>query len=211
MGDRRSYYEILGVQQSASTAEIQDSFRRLARERHPDRYSGSARVIAEREFQAITEAYNVLSQPDQRARYDQGVSGGGPSAKTDPKEISRALLGKAVGAVRAKDFERAEGLFRQAIAHDAQSARGLHLFAQFLVTHRGRLDEALRLIDQALKLDAMNPEVLLDASRMFARAGMTARAARLARTAAALLPGDEAVESWLKQIEEERARAERGR
>lgn len=211
MGERRSYYEILGVQQTASTAEVREAFRRLARERHPDRFSGSARAFAEREFQAITEAYNVLSQPAQRARYDQSLTAGAPSAKTDPREIARALLGKAVATARGRDLDKAEELFRHAIAHDPQNARGLHLFAQFLAAHRGRLDEALRLIDQAIKVDAMNPEVLLDASRMFARAGMTARAARLARSAAALLPGDEAVESWLKQIEEERARAERGR
>jgi curved DNA-binding protein CbpA len=211
MGERRNYYEVLGVQPTADTATIRESFRRLARERHPDRFSGSARMIAEREFQAITEAFNVLSNSQQRSRYDQGMAGGASTAPTDPREISRALDGRAIAAARAKDLDKAEELFRQAIAHDAQNARAQHHFAAFLVAHRGRIDEALRLVDQAAKLDPMNPEVLLDASRMFARAGMLARAMRLARGAAALLPGDEAVESWLRQLEEEKVRAERGR
>ena len=70
MADQRSYYDVLGVDRAASTEEIRDAFRRLARDRHPDRLTGVERESAEREFQAITEAYNLLSNPESRARYD---------------------------------------------------------------------------------------------------------------------------------------------
>jgi hypothetical protein len=51
-----NYYEILGVERSASEQEIRDRFRKLARENHPDRYRGPDKADAERKFQTITEA-----------------------------------------------------------------------------------------------------------------------------------------------------------
>jgi len=201
MADQRSYYDVLGVDRAATAEEIRDAFRRLARERHPDRQHATAREAAEREFQAITEAYNVLANPDSRARYDQMRTGGGARAATDPREIARALVGKAAGAVRSGDLQLADELFRQAVGHDPENAKALHLYAVLLGDRLGRLDEALRCVDQAAKLDAMNPRVLFDASRLFARAGMVERAKRLARAAADLSPGDTTVESWLLKLE----------
>ena len=56
-----NYYEILGVDRSASDQEIRDTFRKLARENHPDRYRGDDKSEAERKFQTLTEAVNVLT------------------------------------------------------------------------------------------------------------------------------------------------------
>lgn len=61
------YYKLIGVKSSASQAEIKSAYRRLARERHPD-INHSA--DAEREFALIAHAYRVLSNPQERARYD---------------------------------------------------------------------------------------------------------------------------------------------
>jgi molecular chaperone DnaJ len=75
------YYELLGVSRSASNDEIKRAYRRKARELHPDANPDDA-ATAER-FKEVARAYAVLSDPDQRARYDRfgeaGVSGsGGP-------------------------------------------------------------------------------------------------------------------------------------
>src|SRR5664280_2805977 len=88
MTDPRTFYEILEVEPLASGDQIKAAFRRLARERHPDRFQGATRATAELEFQAITEAYNVLSDPDQRGRYDQTVTGSARKAQqlTNPHE-----------------------------------------------------------------------------------------------------------------------------
>jgi molecular chaperone DnaJ len=64
----RDYYEVLGVRRDASTEEIKRAFRRLAREHHPDVNKDDPE--AER-FKEINEAYQVLSDPEQRAQYDQ--------------------------------------------------------------------------------------------------------------------------------------------
>jgi molecular chaperone DnaJ len=74
----RDYYEILGVDRSADADAIKRSYRKLALQFHPDRNNGSAE--AEGKFKELTEAYEVLKDPDKRAAYDRyghaGVKGG---------------------------------------------------------------------------------------------------------------------------------------
>lgn len=64
------YYKVLGVARDASAGEIKSAFRRLARETHPDANPGDAESTAR--FRAAAEAYEVLSDPDRRRRYDRG-------------------------------------------------------------------------------------------------------------------------------------------
>ncbi len=64
------YYRVLGVDRGASTEEIKKAFRRLARETHPDANPGDP--TAEARFREAAEAYEVLSDPDKRRRYDRG-------------------------------------------------------------------------------------------------------------------------------------------
>ncbi len=66
----KDYYEILGVARDASADEIKRAFRKLARESHPDAHPGDP--TAEERFRSVAEAYEVLSDPDKRARYDRG-------------------------------------------------------------------------------------------------------------------------------------------
>ena len=67
---QRDYYEILGVGRDATGEEIKKAFRRVARETHPDANPGDS--AAEAEFRAAAEAYEVLSDPERRARHDRG-------------------------------------------------------------------------------------------------------------------------------------------
>jgi len=69
------YYQVLGVQRDASQDEIKSAFRKLARDTHPDANPDDPE--AENRFRAIAEAYEVLSDPQKRARYDRGETFGG--------------------------------------------------------------------------------------------------------------------------------------
>jgi molecular chaperone DnaJ len=69
MDQARDFYDILGVQRSASDKDIRKAYKRLARKYHPDVNPGDAE--AERRFKEITEAHNVLADAEKRRKYDQ--------------------------------------------------------------------------------------------------------------------------------------------
>jgi curved DNA-binding protein len=68
----RDYYEILGVARTASAKEIKDSYRKLARQYHPDmERNASKKKASEDKFKEINEAYEVLGEPENRKKYDR--------------------------------------------------------------------------------------------------------------------------------------------
>lgn len=82
MAEKRDYYEVLGVQKNANADEIKKAYRKAAIQYHPDKNPGDKE--AEEKFKEAAEAYDVLSNPDKRARYAQfghagmsGAAGGG--------------------------------------------------------------------------------------------------------------------------------------
>ncbi|MDR2668664.1 MAG: molecular chaperone DnaJ [Desulfovibrio sp.] len=102
---RRDYYEVLRVERTASHDDIKKAYRKLAMEYHPDRNPGDAE--AELRFKEAAEAYDVLRDPEKRARYDrfghEAFSGGGGFSSTDDifshfGDIFADLFGFGMGA-----------------------------------------------------------------------------------------------------------------
>ncbi len=99
---KRDYYEVLGVDKSASADEIKKAYRKLAIQYHPDKNPGNKE--AEEKFKEAAEAYSVLSDADKKARYDQfghaGVEGAGPDFSGgfgNLNDILNDLFGGAFG------------------------------------------------------------------------------------------------------------------
>ncbi|MEX2139305.1 MAG: molecular chaperone DnaJ [Pirellulales bacterium] len=78
MAEKRDYYEVLGVARTATAKELADAYRKLAIKYHPDKNPGNEDVIAH--FKEAAEAFEILNDPEKRARYDRyghaGVEGG---------------------------------------------------------------------------------------------------------------------------------------
>lgn len=109
---KRDYYEVLGLQKGASAEDIKKAYRKLAVKWHPDKWqqaSDAEKKTAEENFKELAEAYDVLSDDNKRARYDQfghaGMNGsgfggagggsgfGGFGADIDPMDIFNAFFG----------------------------------------------------------------------------------------------------------------------
>lgn len=110
---KRDYYEVLGLSKGASADDIKKAYRKLAVKWHPDKWqqaSEAEKKKAEENFKELAEAYDVLSDDNKRARYDQfghnapggfgGAGGGNPfggGAGFDPMDIFNAFFGGGGG------------------------------------------------------------------------------------------------------------------
>ena len=104
---KRDYYEILGVERTVTVEEIKKSYRKLAVKYHPDKNPGDK--AAEENFKELGEAYEILSDPDKRALYDQhghaafdrraGGFARGAGGFHDPFDIFREVFGGGGGTI----------------------------------------------------------------------------------------------------------------
>lgn len=98
MAEKRDYYEVLGVDRSASESEIKSAFRKLAIKYHPDKNPGDKE--AEAKFKEINEAYSILSDPEKKSKYDQfGFAGVDPNAGFGGGGFSGAGFGDIFGDI----------------------------------------------------------------------------------------------------------------
>jgi molecular chaperone DnaJ len=109
---KRDYYEVLGVGRDATAQDLKSAYRRIALKCHPDRNPGDH--TAEEKFKEASEAYEVLSDPEKRARYDrfghaQGFNFEGGFSSATINDIFGEIFGDIFGAGRARRGGRARG------------------------------------------------------------------------------------------------------
>jgi curved DNA-binding protein CbpA len=173
-----NYYEVLGVDRSASEGDIRERFRGLVREHHPDRYRGPDKAEAERKFQTLTEAVNVLTNPVRRKQHDSELSSGINKGTADLTQVARVYLGKGVKAYKEGDFRTACENFDMAVKHNPQDAKAFHYLALASARIPSMMRQAVQAIETAVQRDPMNPTYLKDAGLLCKRAGLTAKAER---------------------------------
>ncbi|MEA2489361.1 MAG: molecular chaperone DnaJ [Acidobacteriota bacterium] len=174
-----NYYEVLGVERSASEQEIRDRFRSLAREQHPDRYKGPDKADAERRFQTLTEAVNVLTNAPRRKQHDSEISSGGSGkGPADFAQVARVYLSRGVKAYKEGDMRGAYENFDMAVKHNPQDAKGFHYLALAAARLPGFTKQAVQAIESAVQREPMNMLYLKDAGLLCKRAGLVAKAER---------------------------------
>lgn len=197
----RDYYAVLGVDREASPQEIRKRFMALARERHPDRFSGEEKKAAETEFQSLTEAFNILSSPDRRRRHDIELARPESQAReSDPKQVAKSFLAQGTRAYRNREFDRAMEEFERATKVDDGNAVAWNGLALAAYHRGGAMSRAMSSIARACELDKMNVKYLKLAGRLFAEGGMPLRAERYYRQALTWSGDDPEIREALERL-----------
>jgi curved DNA-binding protein CbpA len=169
MSLQRNYYEVLGLSPGATTDEIKRKYRELARKFHPDVVQD--KVLGQRVFTQINQAYSVLGNPERRAQYNTTLQAGGspngtaanaapkpngspaapsqaaPTAAPTPpvspvkSQASAEMLGRAENAIMAGKPVEARTLAVRILEGDPRHVRALEILGDALV-QMGRRDEA---------------------------------------------------------------------
>lgn len=188
MRHKMTHYDTLGIERDATDQQVRAAFRELALKYHPDKFTGEARATAEENFQSITEAFNVLSHPSSRDKYDIEISKGTDVKKMDPREISRRLAAKGSQCLREGSAAEALENLKSAIDHDDENSRAHYFYALTLARVPSKVRDALRHMERASALEPSNGAMKAEAAGLALAAGMKSRAARLAEEALALDP-----------------------
>ncbi len=205
-----NYYEVLGVERSASEEEIRDRFRRLARENHPDRYRGPDKADAERRFQTLTEAVNVLTNTARRKQHDSELSTGAPKASADLGAVAKVYLAKGVKAYKDGDWRTAYENFDMAVKHNPADAKAYHYLALAAVRIPTAIRQAVQAIETAVQKEPVNSQYLKDAGMICRRAGLVAKAERYLDEALQWDPTNAELQAALAELRSNRADAKDG-
>jgi curved DNA-binding protein CbpA len=182
------YYELLGVAPSASAAEVRKAYARLAREKHPDRFTDPAeKREAERAFQEITAAFNTLTHPDSRAQYDQERQH--PTPRT-PEEVAADAFERAQAALEAGQLEESITLLRTAVHHGPDRAAYHATLGRALGRLPAHAREAVQALEKATQLDPRDPSAFAELAVVLARQGLRLRAQKALEAALRLAPRD---------------------
>ena len=191
----KNYYEVLGLRQNATTRQIRERFLELARERHPDRIRGGDKSKAEEEFQEVTQAFNILSDPARRREVDAELARPDYSkASTGSTEAAKVYLQRGVRAYRARTYTEAIDNLERSVAEDPELAQAWYYLARAgsqVPSLRARAREAAV---KSCELEAMNAAYLKLAAELCADQGFHAQAAKYYRGAIDWGDGDPELE-----------------
>jgi len=184
------YYQLLGVTPQASASEIRTAYAKLAREKHPDRFTDpEAKATAQRSFQEITTAFNALSSPKSRQEYDQQRDK--PVPKT-PEDIATDAFERSQAALEAGQLQEAVTLLHTAVHHaPGQVAYQLALgkaLARATDPHAAR--EAVQVLERVTQLAPQNPAAFAELATVLARQGLKLRAQKAVEAALRIAPRD---------------------
>lgn len=140
----KNYYEVLGVDRNADADSIKKAYRKMAMRYHPDKNQGDKE--SEKMFQQVAEAYEVLSDPQEKAYYDQvgsrrSASGGHRRTTVDPRDVFRSAFG---GGGFDFSFEESVDPFGRFSGFERNFAPRSHVSPDNRIIYRTTIEKLLR-------------------------------------------------------------------
>ena len=182
------YYQVLGVAPTASAVEIRQAYARLAREKHPDRFTDPAeKQKAQTAFQDITTAFNELVNPRRRQEYDDQRHK--PLLRT-PEEIAKDAFERAQPLLEGGGLEEAITFLRTAVHHAPDQAAYHAALGRALARVPALARDAVQALERATQLAPQSGAAFADLAAVLARQGLRLRAQKAMETALRLAPRD---------------------
>ncbi len=182
------YYELLGVPPTAAAAEIRRAYARLAKERHPDRYTDPVeKERAHSFFKDLTTAFNTLVNDARRQEYDAGRARPRPHT---PEEIARDAYERAAQALEAGQYQDRVTFLRTAVHHAPGVAEYHAALGRALGRNPQTAREAIQCLEKASHLEPSNGGHFADLAMLFHSQGLRLRAQKALETAQRLAPRD---------------------
>ena len=222
-------YEVLEIAPGASAEEIKAAYHAMAKQWHPDRFTGEAKPEAERRFRMLAEAFNMLK--DTGRREPSEGSGGRPEArpaapsgtptpsmaiqldsnvKTAANKTVDDWFNEAKAALEAKAYDRCLGLIQYAIRLDGERAEFHAMYGKVLDQTGGDKRLLVRTLETALRLNARDVDSTILLAQTFQTLGMHARASRLWSVVHNLAPGHPVFTAASKQADAKAAKGGKG-
>jgi len=182
------HYQMLGVAPTASAAEIRQAYARLARERHPDRFTDPAeKQRAQSALQDITTAFNELVNPRRRQEYDEARHK--PVPRT-PEDIASDAFERAQPLLEGGRLDEAVTLLRTAVHHAPDQAAYHAALGRALARVPALARDAVQALERATQLAPQGAAAFADLAAVLARQGLRLRAQKAMETALRLAPRD---------------------
>lgn len=179
--DKMNFYELLGVKENATEEDIRKAYFEAAKKYHPDKFSSypeffSYRLILEDFFATINQAYQILSNREERKKYDSELKGE-IKKEFDPKEKARELLAEAKKAISSKQNALAIQKLNEIVYLKQEDWKVLQLLGK-LYLEENKLKEAENFLRRSLSLDDRQYETYNLLGDLYLKAGLKQRAIR---------------------------------
>jgi curved DNA-binding protein CbpA len=182
------HYQLLGVPRDADSSAIRAAYAKVARERHPDRFTDPGeKHRAEEALTLATAAFNTLTNEKSRREYDLSLS---VPRVAVPEQIARDAYERGLQLIEHRAYHEAVELLRTAVHHQPREARYHAALAQALARNPHWVREAVGEFEQAIQLEPQRAQFHSWLAEVLLGQGLKLRARRAAEMALRLDPGD---------------------